>query len=329
MEVLSPLILIMVLVTSVWVLSDARSTGVKKGQVKASFLRPDMGPWSWFVACLLLWLIAFPLYLSMRGEYRRINAKMAYPTTLTPQPARQGSNAGFGTCPRCGGAYPIGIAFCSRCGHSLADSGITPESTSNASSRAINRRWWWSRRSSIQKTGIVVVGVLVIAGAIAGGVAAEEHYSLTESETLYLQSLEPILTDFQESREAVAAATTAFRREGIMEGAPGSEQLSESIDQAGNAAMQFAFSLSLHKALGFPAKLEALTPPARFTEAHAYLLKAINESGKLDSIPLADFTAAWEMAEQDYVKGLELLSAAAPGRYQIATDTAALSDSGE
>ncbi len=159
MEVLSALIFLMVLATSVWVLSDARSTGVKRGQVKASFLRPDMGPWDWFAACLLLWLIAFPLYLSMRSEHRRTNAKLLHPTTLTPQPVRRDSSldelerlaqlrdrgvlteqelqtqkskllgspvqgeakmAGFGACPKCGGAHPIGVAFCSRCGQPLA-----------------------------------------------------------------------------------------------------------------------------------------------------------------------------------------------------------------
>ncbi len=73
MEVLSPLIWLMVLATSVWVLSDARSTGVKKGQLKGL---GNMGPWGWSFACLLCWIVGFPLYLLMRGEYRRINGKM-------------------------------------------------------------------------------------------------------------------------------------------------------------------------------------------------------------------------------------------------------------
>ena len=63
---------IVVIATSLWVLIDAKTIGVKKGQIDGM---GTMGPWSWFVACLLLWIIGFPFYLAKRGEFKRINAR--------------------------------------------------------------------------------------------------------------------------------------------------------------------------------------------------------------------------------------------------------------
>lgn len=66
------LIWVVVIATSLWVLIDAKTIGVKKGQIKGM---GNMGPWSWFFACLLLWIIGFPFYLAKRGEFKRINAE--------------------------------------------------------------------------------------------------------------------------------------------------------------------------------------------------------------------------------------------------------------
>ena len=63
---------IIVIATSIWVAVDAITIGVKKGQIKGFF---DMGPVGWFFSCLLIWIIAFPCYLSERSEYKRINNK--------------------------------------------------------------------------------------------------------------------------------------------------------------------------------------------------------------------------------------------------------------
>ena len=62
--------LLIVVGTSIWVVFDAKSIGVKKGQVKGIF---DMGPWGWFFVCLFLWIIGFPAYLAMRGKYKAAN----------------------------------------------------------------------------------------------------------------------------------------------------------------------------------------------------------------------------------------------------------------
>ena len=52
--------------TSLWVLIDSRNIGIKKGSTKGFF---DMGPTGWFLACLLCWIAAFPVYLVKRREH--------------------------------------------------------------------------------------------------------------------------------------------------------------------------------------------------------------------------------------------------------------------
>lgn len=69
------LILIMVIATSIWVLIDTKKTGVKRGQLKGV---ANLGPWGWFFACLLLWIVGFPYYLSKREELHKINGKTTY-----------------------------------------------------------------------------------------------------------------------------------------------------------------------------------------------------------------------------------------------------------
>ncbi|MBU1964225.1 MAG: hypothetical protein KKH02_01870 [Proteobacteria bacterium] len=63
------IIMLVILGTSVWVLFDARSIGVKKGMVKGL---ANMGPWGWFFVTLFLWIVGFPAYLAMRGKYKKI-----------------------------------------------------------------------------------------------------------------------------------------------------------------------------------------------------------------------------------------------------------------
>lgn len=69
---MAELIWLIVIGTSIWVFFDARSIGVKKGQVTGI---ANMNPVGWLFGCLLLWIIAFPIYLSKRGEFKRINEK--------------------------------------------------------------------------------------------------------------------------------------------------------------------------------------------------------------------------------------------------------------
>ncbi len=60
------LVLLIVVGTSIWVLADASSIGARKGLIPGSAF--DMGPGGWFVSCLLLWIVAFPLYLANRDK---------------------------------------------------------------------------------------------------------------------------------------------------------------------------------------------------------------------------------------------------------------------
>ena len=64
------IIILMVIGTSIWVLIDAKSIGVKKGVVSGM---ANMGPVAWFFSCLFLWIVAFPFYLAKRNEFKQAN----------------------------------------------------------------------------------------------------------------------------------------------------------------------------------------------------------------------------------------------------------------
>jgi tetratricopeptide (TPR) repeat protein len=55
---------------SLWVLYDAKQIGVRKGLIKGL---GNMGPWGWYIACLLLWIVVLPFYLYKRNEFIKIN----------------------------------------------------------------------------------------------------------------------------------------------------------------------------------------------------------------------------------------------------------------
>lgn len=79
------LVWLIIIGTSIWVLIDAKSIGVKKGQITGV---ANLGPWGWFFVCLLLWIVGFPFYLAKRGEYKRINSNS---NTLQQQVRKQSS----------------------------------------------------------------------------------------------------------------------------------------------------------------------------------------------------------------------------------------------
>jgi len=84
---------LVVLVSSLWVLADAKAIGVKKGQIRGL---GNLGPWGWFFACLLLWFPAFPIYLYKRPAFKRINAAGLAPSLVTVV-AGQAPQGGVGT----------------------------------------------------------------------------------------------------------------------------------------------------------------------------------------------------------------------------------------
>lgn len=68
------IIFLVVIATSIWVLVDAKSIGVKKGQIEGM---GNMGAGSWFLVCLLFWILGFPFYLAKRNEFKLANSNQA------------------------------------------------------------------------------------------------------------------------------------------------------------------------------------------------------------------------------------------------------------
>ncbi len=65
------LVWLVVIGTSIWVLVDARSIGVERGQLKGLAY---MTPLEWFGCCLTIWPIGVLFYLAKREELKRISA---------------------------------------------------------------------------------------------------------------------------------------------------------------------------------------------------------------------------------------------------------------
>lgn len=65
-------LIILIIGTAIWVYFDAKSLGVKKGQLTGL---ANMNPGGWFLVTLLLWIVGFPAYLANRGKYKQINNK--------------------------------------------------------------------------------------------------------------------------------------------------------------------------------------------------------------------------------------------------------------
>jgi len=109
-----------VLGTSLWVLFDAHAIGVKRGLVSGF---ADMGPWSWFFACLLLWIVAFPLYLAKRGDFKRLNEGMPHTDRQHPPPAPTPPVFDGRTSPMTQSPHPaqpaIAHVVCSLCNESV------------------------------------------------------------------------------------------------------------------------------------------------------------------------------------------------------------------
>lgn len=58
---------VIVIVSAVWVLFDAKNIGVRKGLIPGM---GNIGPWGWFFVTLLFWIVGFPMYLYYRGKFK-------------------------------------------------------------------------------------------------------------------------------------------------------------------------------------------------------------------------------------------------------------------
>lgn len=103
--------------TAIWVYFDAKSIGVKKGQLRGL---ADMGPAGWFFACLLVWIIGFPLYLAKRSDYKGINQASQ----------KQAEQRDLRKCPYCAETIKREAKVCKHCGR---------ESTENAAALPTRR----------------------------------------------------------------------------------------------------------------------------------------------------------------------------------------------
>ena len=61
-----------IFLSAMWVLRDAKHIGLEKGRFNGL---GNMGPWGWCLACLFLWIIAFPFYLFKRREFLLSNTE--------------------------------------------------------------------------------------------------------------------------------------------------------------------------------------------------------------------------------------------------------------
>lgn len=67
LDILQTIFGLVVIGTSIWVFIDARKIGARKGLVTGM---ANLSPVGWLVASLLIWVVAFPLYLAKRGTLR-------------------------------------------------------------------------------------------------------------------------------------------------------------------------------------------------------------------------------------------------------------------
>lgn len=61
------LIWMVIIATSLFAFFEARSFGYRKQDIQGL---AAIGPVGWLFACLLLWIVAFPLYLASREKLR-------------------------------------------------------------------------------------------------------------------------------------------------------------------------------------------------------------------------------------------------------------------
>jgi|GEM_PF-2418975 hypothetical protein len=175
--------------TSIWVFFDAKSIGIQKGSSKG-FL--DMGPVGWSLSCFLLWIVAFPIYMAKRNEFKHTTElpqriidvapidqapqAEAPPDTKTERSSSDSSTGLF--CPKCGHIQENAIE-CEQCGIIFSKirhpSSLLRMPTDCA---PINHRTHTMQAGRLMpnKTWIVM-GALIVAVGLIAFVAGKNMYS--------------------------------------------------------------------------------------------------------------------------------------------------------
>ena len=120
-----PVVSSIVLLSSIWVLVDTLTLGARKGLIKGFF---DMGPFAWFMACLLFWLICFPAYLVHRPQLKRAAeaAKRAQLSGAGHAPGFAAAGVAGSVPPGMPTQFPLPFP-CPNCGPSAALLRFVPE----------------------------------------------------------------------------------------------------------------------------------------------------------------------------------------------------------
>lgn len=97
------LIALIVIGSSIWVFFDARN-------LEKKFPQPGLSTAvGWLIFCLLLWIIAFPMYIFRRGKLIK---------GAVEEPTKVGDNSKY--CPKCGKENTDSAKFCFSCGNQLS-----------------------------------------------------------------------------------------------------------------------------------------------------------------------------------------------------------------